>query len=97
MENGKITLASFLGGGILGAGVALLLAPQSGNRTRRDIARMGKLGRNKCRSLQHDLRRNMENVLENVGEKVDDSLTEGKEWTRKTFNQVQRVFDQRVH
>lgn len=35
---GATILISFLIGGIVGAGLALLLAPQSGRRTRRQIA-----------------------------------------------------------
>jgi len=31
-----------LGGGVLGAGLALLFAPQSGKRSRKDIARFSK-------------------------------------------------------
>ena len=37
---GATILISFLIGGIVGAGLALLLAPQSGRRTRRQIADM---------------------------------------------------------
>ena len=37
-NTGAAILISFLAGGIVGAGLALLLAPQSGKRTRRQIA-----------------------------------------------------------
>jgi hypothetical protein len=37
----------FVAGGLLGAGLALLLAPQSGRRTRRDIVHLGKNGQEK--------------------------------------------------
>ena len=37
-NQGEVILVSFLIGGIVGAGLALLFAPQSGNKTRRHIA-----------------------------------------------------------
>ncbi|MEK7307738.1 MAG: YtxH domain-containing protein, partial [Nitrospirota bacterium] len=37
-EEGKI-LGAFLIGGIVGAGLALIFAPQSGKKTRKDISR----------------------------------------------------------
>lgn len=36
-DTGLIALLSFLVGGVVGAGVALLLAPQSGEKTRKKI------------------------------------------------------------
>jgi gas vesicle protein len=39
-NQGAAILVSFLIGGIVGAGLALLLAPQSGRKTRRQIADM---------------------------------------------------------
>lgn len=36
-ETALVALFSFLLGGVIGAGVALLLAPQSGEKTRRQI------------------------------------------------------------
>ncbi|MEW5974253.1 MAG: YtxH domain-containing protein [Acidobacteriota bacterium] len=92
MENGKLNLVvSFVAGGVLGAGVALLFAPQSGKKTRRDIARVGEMGLNRCRSAQLEFKRTVERLVDNVGEKVEDSLAQGKEWTKKTRDQVQRV------
>lgn len=35
-------LMSFIAGGLIGAGVALLLAPQSGDKTRDDIIKLSK-------------------------------------------------------
>jgi gas vesicle protein len=39
---GLVLLAGLLLGGLIGAGVALLLAPQSGHKTRRQIRRKGR-------------------------------------------------------
>ena len=45
---------SFLIGGIVGAGVALLTAPQSGRRTRRQIARMTEDAVERIKSVADD-------------------------------------------
>jgi gas vesicle protein len=39
-NSGAVALISFMIGGIVGAGLALLFAPQSGKKTRRQIADM---------------------------------------------------------
>ena len=44
-----------LAGGIVGAGVALLLAPQSGQRTRKDIARYARKTKNRANDVVDDL------------------------------------------
>ena len=76
--NGKLNLASsILVGGVIGAGAALLLAPQSGKRTRRDIKRFGqRMGR----SVGH--------VVDDVTDKMQDGL----HWTRKATKGFNHVF-----
>lgn len=39
-NTGAVVLVSFLAGSIVGAGLALLLAPQTGKKTRRQIANL---------------------------------------------------------
>jgi len=41
-ENDNAVMAPFLAGGILGAGIALLLAPKSGKELRKDVKRLAK-------------------------------------------------------
>ena len=41
-NNVVVGAALLVAGGIIGAGVALLFAPQSGERTRKDLVRLGK-------------------------------------------------------
>jgi len=98
MENGRLNMMTmFVTGGVLGAGIALLFAPQSGKRTRRDIAHAGEVGMDKCKSLQRDIKHTMDKVVENVGDKVEDSLAQGRAWTKKTQDRFQRVLHPEVH
>ena len=50
----------FVAGGLLGAGMALLLAPQSGRRTRRDIVHLGKMAKKKSEQMS---RQNLSGVV----------------------------------
>ena len=66
-------------GGIIGAGVTLLLAPQSGERTRRDIYRGAKRVKSRADEVVEDIADNISDLVENIGEKTDDLLESGKE------------------
>jgi gas vesicle protein len=47
VKNGQSILVSFLVGGVVGAGIALLLAPKSGKELRKDIKNMASDTRDK--------------------------------------------------
>ena len=66
-------------GGIVGAGVALLFAPQSGERTRRDIARYGKKVRRKAEGVVDDFSASVNDMVDTLGEKAEDILEKGKD------------------
>jgi gas vesicle protein len=71
-DNGHSTgtvLLSFLLGGIVGAGVALLLAPQSGTETRRRI-----------RELAEDTKDRAGDAIDQIKDKVSSTLHSGKEY-----------------
>ena len=83
MENNdkKIAAAALLvcAGGIIGAGLALLLAPQSGSKTRKDILRYSKKARNRADEVVDDLAANVSSLVETIGEKTEDLLEKGKD------------------
>lgn len=66
--NGSILL-SFLLGGLVGAGIALLLAPQSGRETRQKI-----------RDFTDDIREKAVDYAGNIKEKVTSSIDKGKDF-----------------
>jgi gas vesicle protein len=77
----KIAAAAMLvvAGGIIGAGLALLYAPQSGSRTRKDILRYSKKVRRRADEAVDDLAANVSDLVETIGEKTDDLLEKGKD------------------
>lgn len=62
-------LLSFLLGGLVGAGFALLLAPQSGRETRQKI-----------RELSEDAKEKAVGYVENIKEKMTSNIEKGKEF-----------------
>jgi gas vesicle protein len=78
----------FVGGGLLGAGLALLLAPQSGKKTRRDIVHLGKMAKKKSEQIQLEMRHAMDNLVDDISEKMQEGMDRGREWTDKTTQGV---------
>ncbi len=78
----------FLSGAMIGAGIALLFAPQSGRQTRRDIVRMGKFARDKAEEIRLELRHSLTELADDISDKVQQQIDRGKEWTDKAAEQV---------
>lgn len=67
--NGKAKDVALLAiGGLIGAGAAILFAPQSGRRTRRDILHLGKLARNRSERVLLDLGQRTSRMVESLSE-----------------------------
>lgn len=67
-----------LAGGIVGAGVALLFAPQSGQRTRKDIVKYAKKTKVRAGDVVDDLSATVSDLVDTLGDKTDDLLEKGK-------------------
>jgi gas vesicle protein len=76
----KVAAAALLivAGGIIGAGLALLFAPQTGQRTRKDILRYAKKTRNRAGESVDDLSANICDLVESISDKTDDLVEKGK-------------------
>jgi len=77
----KVAVAALLmvAGGMVGAGIALLFAPQSGQRTRRDILRSAKKVKSRADEAVDDLSVNINDLVETIGDKTEDILDKGKD------------------
>jgi len=76
----KIGMA-FIIGGILGAGIALLYAPQSGKKTRRDIQRSAKKLKNAGVELFDETIHKVSDVVEDVKDRAEELIYQGKDIT----------------
>jgi gas vesicle protein len=89
----KDNAAAFIAGAMLGAGVALLLAPQSGRRTRRDLSHLAEKTRNRVEAAQIALRRSIENIVGDASERIEEGLSRGIDWTDGKIAELQRALD----
>jgi gas vesicle protein len=87
------TAAALIAGALLGAGVALLFAPQSGRKTRRDIRQFAEKVGNKAEAARLELQRSIDNIIGDVEEKLQEGLAGGMEWTDSKIADLQRVLD----
>jgi gas vesicle protein len=83
----------FMTGAIVGAAVALLYAPKSGARTRRDIRKFSERTIDRLGDLQDDFREQVTEWVEEVGTAVKDGLSTGKKMSTQGFDTVMEVFD----
>jgi gas vesicle protein len=85
--------AAFIVGALLGAGAALLFAPQSGRKTRRDIRQFAETAGNKAGAVQIELRHSIENIIEDAEEKLREGLARGMDWTDSKIVDLQGALE----
>lgn len=98
MENNdkKIAAAALLlvAGGIIGAGMALLFAPQSGERTRRDINRYAKRAKTRAEDTVEDLKDSINDLVETIGDKTEDLMEKGKDVAGSARKDLMRLIEE---
>lgn len=78
-RNGRLaSMALFATGGLLGAGVALLFAPQSGQRTRQDISRWGRTAKDRSEKMMLEARRSTERLARDVSDRLENQVERGQ-------------------
>ena len=75
------TAAALIAGALLGAGIALLFAPQSGRKTRRDIRHFAEKAGNKAEAAQLAIQHSIDNIIGDIEEKLQQGLACGMDWT----------------
>jgi gas vesicle protein len=75
-------------GAILGAGAALLVAPQSGRDTRRDISRYARKTSRKLEGVAGDVVGSVAGMADAVEEKAEEFLEKGKDLSRESLEAV---------
>lgn len=99
--DGSSGLKWFILGAAIGAGLGLLFAPQSGDRTRRDLARRGRKLRaqaeDKLDDLGEDLQARGRKLKETMSELADDVVDEMKDGKRKLERTAVSARDELEH
>lgn len=92
----KLAAAALLivAGGIIGAGVALLFAPQSGERTRRDLNRCAKRVKTRADETAEDISVSITNLVESLGDKTDDLVEKGKDMAGSARKDLIRLIEE---
>jgi gas vesicle protein len=75
-------------GAILGAGAALLIAPQSGRQTRRDIARYARKTSRKVEGVAGEVAESVAGMADAVEEKAEELLQKGMDLSRESREAV---------
>jgi len=81
-------------GGLVGAGVALLFAPQSGRQTRRDISRYSRKVRRQAEDIVDEFAGNVHGMVESIGERAEDILDRGKDMAHEAKLDLIKVIDE---
>ncbi len=95
-ENNKNALVGALflvAGGIIGAGVALLFAPQSGKATRKDISRFAKKAKRRAEDVVDDFSDNVSRIVDVVSDTAEDILDKGKDLAYDAKKDLLRAFE----
>jgi gas vesicle protein len=92
-EEKRHLATAFVIGSILGAGIALIFAPQSGRKTRRDIRRFGQKAANKAEALQIEVRQSVDDLATDISEKIQEEFERGRDWTEKKVQDVRNALD----
>jgi len=83
-----------IAGGILGASAALLFAPQSGKKTRRDISKYVRRAKNEAEGLVEDFSDKVSDVVDNLSDKTQDILDRGKEVSQDVKKDLFKAFEE---
>lgn len=87
------TATALITGTLLGAAIALLCAPQSGRKTRRDIRQFAQKVGDKADAARMELQRSIDSLIGDMEEKLQDGLTSGMDWTDGKIVDLRRALE----
>ena len=96
-DNQKATTVGaimLVAGGLIGAGLGLLYAPQSGKKTRRQLGRYGRKVRTEAEAMVRDsadaVRDAMETLADRAGELADQGGEVAQEWRKHMMETLEK-------
>jgi len=95
-KNDKILAGALMvmAGGLVGASLALLFAPQSGKRTRRDIARMSRKIKDQAVDAVEEFSETVHDMVDSVSDKAADLLDKGKDMAYSAKKDVLKAMEE---
>jgi len=89
-RNGDVMMGALLvlTGAILGAGAALLIAPQTGHATRRDITRYARKTSRTLEGVAEEVAERVAEMADTVEEKAEELLEKGKDLSNESREAV---------
>lgn len=87
-DNVMMGAMMMMAGAILGAGAALLFAPQSGRKTRKDITRYARKTGKVVEGLAGEVAGNVAGMVDAVEETAEEFLEKGKDLSRESREAV---------
>ncbi len=85
---------AFLIGGLIGAAIALLYAPKSGRKTRKDIIRAAHRAKNSTTDLIEDTLDDVNDFINDLKEKAADIADQGTDLTDKAKKEIMATLEQ---
>ena len=82
-RRGSGSLLMLLAGGLVGAGIALLYAPLSGEETRRYLKMQKERARSRAQNLTENVKESVSEVVNEVKGTIDKLIEEGVELTKE--------------
>jgi len=73
-----------LTGMVLGAGAALLVAPQSGEKTREDVARFARKARRRAEGAAGEFAESVSGMVDDIEHRSEEFLGQGKEMAKES-------------
>src|SRR5512139_2343817 len=90
----KVGALMLVAGGIIGAGVALLFAPQSGKATRKDISRYARKAKRRAEDIVDDFSDSVSKMVDTVGEKSAEILDRGADLAHDAKKEIMKTIEQ---
>ena len=87
------SFVSFVAGGLIGAGVALLYAPQSGERTRQEIREKAERTIIKAQKIEDEIKDSLNQLMEDIRSKVNLLIEEGKDIAEDKKREILEVIE----
>jgi gas vesicle protein len=82
-----------LAGMVLGAGVALLVAPQSGEKTREDVARLARKARRRVEGAAGEFAESVSGMVDDIEHRSEELLGQGKELAKESKGVVLQAIE----